>query len=98
VELNGLISLVERIHNTAASLSVSSVLAVNNPDPRILPSVSIDDAPRVVRGAIIYDDPFFGANCLTDHAVDGKSDISFFVANGTYDNIVCGQLTHIDIV
>jgi hypothetical protein len=35
---------------------------------------------------------------LTDHAVNGKSNISFFVANGTYDNIVCGQLTHIDIV
>ena len=68
---------------------------MNNPNPGILLRVLIDDASRLVRRAIIDDDPPFGKNRLMKHAVDGKSNICFFVANRAHDNIVCGQRHHI---
>lgn len=98
VELDSFISLIKSLDNSAPCFSKPSVRAMNNPNPRILLSILINDAPSSVCRAIIYYDPFLWKNRLMDHALDSESYISLFVSNRTYDQIICGRFAHILIL
>src|ERR1700687_4254118 len=49
VELKRFVSLVKRLDHSAPCFSESPVRAVNNPNPRILLSVFIEDVPGFIR-------------------------------------------------
>jgi hypothetical protein len=53
------ISIVKRVHDAAPRFSKTPVLAVYRPYPWVTTGILVDDLPRAIFRAIVYDHPFF---------------------------------------
>jgi hypothetical protein len=76
-----IVTFVEGFHHPATRLAEAPVRSVNDSNPRMLRSISIDHRAGLVRGAVIYDNPLNRPYSLSKNRLERALDVCLLVAH-----------------